>query len=310
MATADPGPYGTIGRVFATLLGPLPRPSLPADAAPEAILDAILALQTDHGLEPLTDGGWPVQRGQSAHGAAAVDPVAAWRATSARTSRLVKAVLRGPFSSDSSGDLERRQVLDLVDAGCRWVEVHEPAAVTIGDDVASRDRFSRVHERLTSGIEGIHLSLAITGGNADTAGIDTILAGAYASLALDLINGPDNWRLAAELSGDRGVVAGVVAARKGSDDGPEIMLWAAGYAASTGGRGEARVGLATAGSYADLPWDVAAEKVRRLGAGARLASAPREDRLAAIDPRAIDPRSAALGRHEPRSTRRGPRPAR
>ena len=42
---------------------------------------------------------------------------------------------------------------------------------------------------------GTHLSLAITGGNADEAGIETILAAPYASLAVDLIAGPDNWRL-------------------------------------------------------------------------------------------------------------------
>ncbi len=81
-------------------------------------------------------------------------------------------------------------------------------------------------------------------------------------------------------------------------------MWAAGYAASTGGRGPNRVGLATAGSLAALPWDVAARKMERLGHAARLAALPVDERKAAIDPRAVDIRSAALGRYDPAASRR------
>jgi hypothetical protein len=281
--------------MFATLLGPLPRPALPVDAAPEAVLDAVLELQTEHGLEPLTDGGWPL----------GADPVAAWRATADRADRLVKAVILGPYSAGTSGAEERRVLLDLAAAGCRWIEVQEPAAVAVGGDPAERTRFADLHRALTADLEAVHLSLAITGGAANEAGIATVLAGSYASLGLDLIAGPDNWHLAAAAPGDRGIIAGVVAPRVGSDDGPEIMLWAAGYAASTGGRGAARVGLATASSFAGLSWAVAAEKVRRLGAAAGLATAPREDRLATLDPRSLDIRSAAMGRYAPRPPRSG-----
>lgn len=280
--------------MFATLLGPLPRPDLADTALPEAILDAILEVQVAHGLEPVTDGGWPI----------ATDPVAAWRATTARADRLAKAVIAGPYSEGSDGTAERRAILDLADAGCRWIEVHEPHSVRIGADPSRRARFGELHRALTRDLDDVHLSLAITGGAANDAGVETVLAGAYASLALDLIAGPDNWHLAVATPGDRGIIAGVVDARAGSDDGPELMLWAAGYAASTGGRGGGRVGLATAGSYADLAWDVAATKVRRLGEAARLASAPREERLSALDPRSIDIRSAALGRYAPRPRRR------
>ena len=157
------------------------------------------------------------------------------------------------------------------------------------------------HATLTAGLgDDVHLSLAITGGSADAAGIETVLAGAYASLALDLIDGPDNWRLATAWPAERGLICGALSTREGSDDGPELLLWAARYAASTRGRGPARVGLATAGSLAALPWDVAAEKVRRLGDAARLAAAPLDEQLASIDPRAVDKRSAALGRYEPK----------
>lgn len=281
--------------MFATLLGALPRPPLPDDAAPEAILDAVLQLQSVNGLDPLTDGGWPL---------AARDPVASWRSASERAGKLVKAVVNGPFSAGRPVDAVRAILLGLADVGCTWIEVHEPAATTIGSDPDARARFADAHRSLTEGLEGVHLSLAVTGGSADAAGIETILAGAYASLALDLIEGPDNWRLAAVAPSDRGIVCGAVSVRAGSDDGPEVLLWAAGYAASTRGRGPDRVGLATAGSLDALPWDLAARKVERLGHAARLAAMPAEDRKAAIDPRAVDIRSAALGRYDPAASRR------
>lgn len=277
--------------MFATLLGPLPRPLLPADAAPGAILDAVLEVQIEQGLEPLTDGGWPLDRN---------DPVAAWRAAAARTDRLVKAVVDGPYSAGRPAADVRAVVQGLVDAGCRWIEVHEPAATTMGADPEACARFADAHRALTADLGAdAHLSLAITGGNADTAGIETVLAGAYASLALDLIDGPDNWRLATTTPTEVGLICGALSTRAGSDDGPELLLWAAGYAASTRGRGPARVGLATAGSLAGLPWDVAVKKVRWLGEAARLGELPPEERRAAVDPRAVDSRSAALGRYTP-----------
>ena len=281
--------------MFATLLGSLPRSPLAEGAAPEELLDAVLELQAEHGLEPLTDAGWALDR---------EDSVAAWRATAARTDGLVKAVVDGPFTGGRTAAEARAALVGLVDAGCRWIEVHEPGAAGIGADTDDRARFMDAHATLTAGFgDDVHLSLAITGGSADAAGVETFLAGAYASLALDLIDGPDNWRLATKWPAERGLICGALSTREGSDDGPELLLWAARYGASTRGMGPARVGLATAGSLAALPWAVAAEKVRRLGEAARLASAPLDESLAAIDPRAIDKRSAALGRYEPKLDR-------
>jgi methionine synthase II (cobalamin-independent) len=193
----------------------------------------------------------------------------------------------------------RADLLALADAGCRWIEVHEPAATTLGDDPAARARFAESHRALTAHLgPDVHLTLAITGGAANDAGIETILAGAYASLAIDLIDGPDNWYLAVAAPAERGIVCGALSTRPDSDDGPELMLWAARYAASSQARGIERVGLATAGSLAALPWDVAAAKVRRLGEAARLMTVSPEERRQALDPRAVDIRSAALGRVE------------
>lgn len=277
--------------MFATLLGPLPRPSLPADASPEAVLDACLALQVDNGLEPLTDGGWSL---------APSDPVASWVTTAERAGGLVKAVLDGPVSSGRSVADVRRDASALADAGCRWIEIHEPAATSIGDDDDARKRFAAAHRALTADLgPDVHLTLAITGGSADTAGIETVLAGTYASLAVDLIDGPDNWRLVVDTPGELGIICGALSGHRGSADGPEHLLFAARYAASTGGRGLARVGLATSGSLAALTWEEAAIKVRRLGEAARLVTASPEERRGALDPRAVDIRSAALGRVEP-----------
>lgn len=282
--------------MFATLLGQLPRPPLASHAAAEAIVDACLELQAAHGLEPATDGGWEMIAG---------DVVASWRATAERADRLVKAVVVGPFSSGRGAGEVRGEILALADAGCRWIEVHEPAAVTLGEDVDRRTRFADAHRAVTHDLApDVHMSLAITGGNADVAGIDTVLAGAYASLAVDLIDGPDNWRLAVAVPPDRGVICGALSAHRASDDGPETLLWAARYAAGSKGRGMARVGLATSGSLRTLSWDEAAVKVRRLGDAARIAMLPVDAQKAALDPRAVDSRSAALGRVEPRPRRR------
>jgi hypothetical protein len=281
--------------MFVTLLGPLPRPPLPDDAAPEALLDAVLALQAEHGLEPQTDAGWGLDPD---------DPVASWRTTAARTDGLVKAVIDGPWSRGTDPATTRATVLGLAEAGCVWIEVHEPGTTTLtADAAAERARFADAHAALTDGLDGIHLSLAITGGSAAAAGIDTVLSGAYASLAVDLIDGPDNWYLVTSTPATRGIVCGALSTKPDSVDRVELLLWAGAYAASTAGRGPDRVGLATSGSLAALPWALAERKVRLLGETGRLAMLPPEELKRRVDPRSLDLRSAALGRYVPPSPR-------
>jgi hypothetical protein len=261
------------------------------------LLEAVVRAQEAAGLEPITDAGFGV--GDSA--------VERWRATTALTGRPVKAALEGPFSRARAdgADALRPELLALVAAGCPYIEIHEPGAIRIGADAADRSRFRDEHARLLDGLTGAHFSLAITGGNADAAGVETLLAAPYASLAVDLIAGPDNWRLVVAAPGDRGVICGALPAAADSGDRVEVLLWAAGYAASTGGRGPIRVGLATASSLAALPWEVAVRKMALLGEAARLADLPPDERARAVDPRSLDSRSAALGRYVPRRSRRG-----
>ena len=294
--------------MFATLLGGLPRPPLPASATVDELVEAALRAQEAAGLEPITDGGLRP------------DPVSVegWLATARRTDCAVKQAVVGPYTaarSIAAGDpaagasvtlaraVELNAVLrDLEAAGCPMVEVHEPAAAAIGADEGERTLFREAQMRLLDGLTVMHPSLAITGGAANDAGVATILAAPYGSLAVDLIAGPDNWRLVAEVPGEVGIVCGALSPAAESLDGPETLLWAVGYAASMRGRGSDRVGLATASSLSELSWERAVAKVDALGAAARLAVGPVDDRVKAMDPRAVSSRAAALGRVETRST--------
>ena len=296
--------------MFATLLGALPRPPLAAPATTDELVAAALEAQVAAGLEPVHDAG---QRPDA-------PSARAWEATAGLTDRAVKQVLEGPYTAalraapPAEPELRWRDALDraaalnavirdLVLAGCPLVEIHEPAATGIGADEAARAAFREAHLRLLDGIEGIHATLAITGGDAHLAGIETILAAPYGSLAVDLIAGPDNWSLVTATPGSRGIVCGALSANAGSDDGPELLLWAAGYAASTGGRGLDRVGLATASSLAGLDWSSAVGKMEALGRAVRLAEGPAEELVAGVDPRAVSIRPAGLPPMRPLGSR-------
>ena len=195
-----------------------------------------------------------------------------------------------------AADATNAVLRELAAAGCPLVEVHEPAVTSLGPDPLIRHRFVEAQRRVLDGLDGLHVSLAITGGSAEEAGIDTLLGAPYSSLALDLIRGPDNWRIAAAAPSPIGIVCGAMTSDAGGDEAVEILLYALNYAASTAGRGPDRVGLATAGSLAGVPWEVAERRMRRLGEAVRLAAGSPEELADAVDPRAISIRGAALGR--------------
>lgn len=299
--------------MFATLLGGLPKP--PDAMTLDAAIEAAIRAQEDAGLEPVTDG-----RLRDPGFDRWVDSVQRWRFAAGLTDRAVKQALPGPYSlgriEAEAGGARRARTIDaaravrdqveaLAAAGCPLIEIEESQGHRIGDDASERALFREAHRIVAEGGGGAHLSLSIVGESAAGAGIETILDAPYASLAVDLIAGPDNWNLVARAPGDRGIVAGALGRREGVDEPREILLWAAHYAASTGGRGIARVGLGSAGSWADLTWPVALRKLRLLGTAARLAELPPSDELtAALDPRAISARRAGLGRNASRRPRR------
>jgi methionine synthase II (cobalamin-independent) len=320
-----------------------PRP--PDASSVEAQVEVAVRAQEERGLEPLTDGRLRtptledlalgltgISRGEAGALVATAEPrwtspltVEAWRVTAALTDRAVKQALPGPYTLGRrialhglTNTLEARERLTLalakalrreVDAlaavGCPLVEIEEAEAHRIGDDEAERRLFREAHRRLAEGVTGTHLSLSIVGGAADGAGPEAIFDAPYASYAFDLIAGPDNWRLVTHAPADRGVIVGVQSGREAQDEPKEVMLWAAHYAASTGGRGLVRVGLGSAAGYAGCSWAAALRKMAKLGETARLASMPPSEELArSLDPRAVSSRRAALGHDAPKPRRR------
>ncbi|MGH2513006.1 MAG: hypothetical protein ACRDGQ_09990 [Candidatus Limnocylindrales bacterium] len=260
--------------------------------------------------------------------------VESWRATAELTDMAVKARLVGPYSLArrlARGNFGRRrltlalaealnhELAALAEAGCPFVQVEEDEAVRIGPDSAERSLFREAQDRLLNGLpdatEAFHRSLAIHGGNADTAGPATFFEAAYESYFFDLIDGPDNWRLITRAPPERGIVCGAVDVHDPRIDDKELIVWAASYAAS-GGRGYERVGVAPAGSLAEFEPAVARQKIERLGESARIVEERGQVPIQAqLDPRAIDSRSAALGQWTPPEERpqrphRPPRPGR
>lgn len=296
--------------MFATLAGGYPWP---ADLLSEAALDAVVAAQVEAGLGLLADGRVHPAR------TAVADLVGAWAATrdvaSARAPGLpVKLAVEGPFgAAGPAGALETARALNqalraLAGAGCPVVEVHEPAATLPADD-AGRASFAAAHVALLAGIPaGLHASLAVTGGDATSLGAEVLFAAPYRSHLFDLLSGPESWRLVAVAPSERGIIVGVGDATGHRRTRIEDVVWAAGYAASTRGRGPDRTGIAPSGSLAGLEPARAREVLDLIGEAARTMAGGRDAGLARLDPRAIDARSAALGHYRP-VRRRGPDPA-
>ena len=246
--------------------------------------------------------------------------VEGWRQTAELTDLPVKARLVGPYSLGrrvKRGRFGRRrltlafaaalnaELVALAGAGCPFVQIEEDDAVAIGSSPDERALFRDAQLRLLDGVPdasaAFHRCLAISGGNADTAGPETIFAAPYESYFFDLIDGPDNWRLITRAPKERGIVCGAVDARDPRIDDKELIVWAASYAAS-GGRGYERVGVAPASSLAGLEPAVARRKIQGLGESARIIEARDETPIQAqLDPRAVDIRSAAVGRWTPPS---------
>ena len=276
--------------MFATLLGALPRPPGQTDHI-DGLVELAVRAQEDAGLEPITDG-----RLRGGFEALLRPDVAvqAWRSTQALTDRAVKQALPGPISSGADVDALAAVIAALLEAGCPLIEIEESNLGSVGEP-EGRARFQEAHERLVGRATGVHLTLSLVGGAPPQDAWATVLGLAYQSLALDLITGPDSWNLATRWPGDRGVIVGAESGRE-ADEPKEVLLWAAHYAASTKGRGLDRVGLGSAGSWANLTWEAAVRKMRLLGETARLASLPPSKELSRqLNPQSISARRAALG---------------
>ena len=313
---------------------PTPTTSLGDDA--DGRVRAAVAVQEQCGLDLISDGGQrhrdPVaaitdgltgfRRRRKRPMATALPAwtgpilVDGWRFAAGCTDRAVKQALIGPYTlgrAVAAGDFGRERVTlavaealnaelhALVDAGCSIVEIVEDGVTAIDDSPAERGLFADAQRRLLAGLgDEVHRTLAIRGGNAEAAGVETIVERPYQSFLFDLCAGPDNWRVAVKVPGDRGVIVGAADAQAARLDELELLVFAIGYAASTMGRGHQRVGLATSSDMAaSIPWENALAKIRRMGETAAYYEAPAGTLAQAMDPRAIDIRSAAHGRYAP-----------
>jgi hypothetical protein len=281
------------------------------EVALATLADEAVAAQVETGCELVTDGqfGWadPVAGMLEVLAARDTGPggtlVRGFEATAGRAADAgvtVAQVVTGPYTLalrdvGEFGDLRivNNQALAFAEAlageldalraaGCVVVVVDEPASAAIRSDEA-RDGWIRAHRRMLRDAGDQHLMLAVTGGDAPALRGGVIASLPYASVLLDLVRGPDNWHLARDLPGERGIVCAALAATPGQrlgDQSPQLV-WAAQYAASMGRRGLARVGLANASSLAALTPAEARAALEALVAAARFAVMSREDALAA-----------------------------
>ncbi len=275
-------------------------------ARAELRAEAVTA-QVEAGLDLISDGqvSWadPIAALLGALAAGDTGPdgmlVRTFHATAALTDATVAAVVPGPYTlalrdGGACGDLSvlngqalafaaslAGELAALRAAGCAVVIIDEPAATGIGAAQA-RDGWIRAHRRLLREPADLHLMLAVPGGDAHGLGGASVFGLPYASVLVDLIEGPDNWYLVREAPGSRGVVCAALAAAPGrplGDQSPQLV-WAAQYAASINGRGLERVGLANASSLASLTPAEARAALDALAVAARYAVMTREEAIA------------------------------
>ena len=230
----------------------------------------------------------------------------------------VKQCVVGPYTlgwlSDPGEIGRERLVLALAEAlneelhalraaGAPVIQLDENALTLIApDDDAERRLAGDALRRVMQGLEDTHVCLSVTMGDAVGAGPDVLFDAPFRSHLFDLIAGPDNWELIAQAPHERGIVCGVANARNTMPDDESAMIRAAHDAASTQARGLERVALAPSTSLEYLPRDRAKAKIEALAEAARKAAITDPEELARqMDSRAVDIRSAAVGRHVPPS---------
>ena len=169
-------------------------------------------------------------------------------------------------------------------AAIHFVECPELTAA----EPTSRDHLA---ERMAA-LAGVHRALLPVGGNLVGMARDEWLQIPAESLVINPIRDPESWRAAATWPGDRGLILALVPAPGDEEPEPvEILLWAVRYAASLGGRGLDRVGVAgmLPTPNARLDAEEAARRIALLERLVQLSSANEETLRAELDPRAFQP---------------------
>ena len=220
----------------------------------------------------------------------------------------------GAEGSEGSGAVGERDISVVRDLAPEIVAIRCSA---LGD--------ARFHDEAPRGAERRHTLLArlsksleeLRGAHRMIVAIDGTIAPLSAgewgsleaeSLAIDPIGDPDSWRAAATWPGARGLLLGLVPPPGGAaPQGPEVLLWAVSYAASLGGRGGDRVGVAglpiRAGGDLDASVVDSADvsvRVDALSEIVGLVAADGATRRARLDPRAVSPAARLLDRRRSR----------
>ncbi len=146
-------------------------------------------------------------------------------------------------------------------------------------------------ERLTA-LAGVHRALLPIGGELVGMSREEWLQIPAESLVINPIRNPESWRAAATWPGTRGLILALVPAPGDEATEPmEILLWAVRYAASLGGRGLDRVGVAGMLSTPNARLDAqeAARRIALLERVVQLSSASEETLRAELDSRAFQP---------------------
>ena len=170
------------------------------------------------------------------------------------------------------------------DAAIHFVQCPELTAA----EPASREHLA---ERLTA-LAGVHRALLPVGGNLVGRSREEWLQFPAESLVINPIRDPESWRAAATWPGDRGLILALIPAPGDEEPEPvEILLWAVRYAASLGGRGLERVGVAGMLPMVKgaLNPDEAEKRIALLERLVQLSSANEESLRAELDPRAFQP---------------------
>jgi hypothetical protein len=222
---------------------------------------------------------------------------------------LIKACLVGPWTA-GSGELEavraaaKRLVAAttaLFEAGVPVVQLTEPMIGSIAAD--DEPAIDVLVEMLTGLVDSVapaqgHLALALAGGGPTAVAPDRLLATGFASYLCDLIASPDDWGLCARIPAEAGLIVGVVDARARRAGAMEVGIWGARYAASMAGRGPQRIGVCPGRGIERLDRAAARGLLAFTAEVARKADLSDAELAKVIDPRAVDARSAALGRAE------------
>jgi hypothetical protein len=196
------------------------------------------------------------------------------------------------------------QLRAVLAAGAAIAQVEDDGLASIeADDQPAQRQAIDALLALMDGVTG-HVTLSISGADPSGAGAAVLYAAAFSSHVFDVSLGPDGWRVARQAPRQRGLILGVADCRRSAPDYLPILVWAARYGASMGGRGLERIGLAPSAGLERLSVEAARGKLHRLARAADVAGLPTDAMRDALPKEALT-RGTMPGRTRVPRRRRG-----